>query len=67
MVSFSFQACNYQVQWGDGQTDNSSISCASGAATTPRTLTHTYSSAGTYTIRLQRDSQTDTAGVTIVQ
>lgn len=67
-VSLAFEysqaTCNYQVQWGDGFTDNASGGC-SGSGKANKTLTHTYTAAGTYTISLFRDGQKDTVGITI--
>jgi peptidoglycan hydrolase-like protein with peptidoglycan-binding domain len=60
----------YDLDWGDGTAHASQAdgSCASGVAS--KEVTHTYPSAGTYTIILKRGSSlnfTDTAGITIVQ
>jgi peptidoglycan hydrolase-like protein with peptidoglycan-binding domain len=60
----------YDLDWGDGSshTLQSEGTCSSG--TIGKEVTHTYSSAGAYTIVLKRGSSlnsTDTAAITIVQ
>jgi hypothetical protein len=75
----SAEACNsYELKWGDNKStvthdsgDTSGISCTQSVLT--KTFSHTYSSNGTYTLRLKRGSgeladltSEETATVTIV-
>jgi PKD repeat protein len=64
-LTFDF-SCAYTVNWGDGTVDNQ-VPAAGGCTTavTPKTLNHTYTAAGNYTITLTRGSQSNTVGVTI--
>jgi len=50
----------YQLDWGDGSgyASQSQGSCSSGATT--KSLSHTYTATGTYTLRLKRGSSLDT-------
>ncbi|MBI5470661.1 peptidoglycan-binding protein [Candidatus Kaiserbacteria bacterium] len=70
-ITFSLgSSCSpYTLTWGDGSNDNytgppQGTSCAQ-SVVSGLTKTHTYGSAGSYTITLTRGSQVDTAGVTI--
>lgn len=70
LFDLSSSCARYDLDWGDGTThaSQSEGSCASGAI--GKELSHTYSSAGAYTVTLKRGSSLnsiDTAGVTIVQ
>ena len=57
----------YDLDWGDGSAHvtqtQSTGSCAQ--VVTDKTFTHTYSQAGSYTIKLIRATRTDTASITI--
>lgn len=60
----------YDLDWGDGTSHVTQAegSCSQGSVT--KQISHTYSSGGTYTLKLQRGAQlssTDTIGVVIVQ
>lgn len=60
------QCNNYTLTWGDGTNSNpQSGVCASSTSLTTYENTHTYSTAGQYTITLTRGSRTDTAGINI--
>jgi PKD repeat protein len=65
-ISFEYSptTCNYQINWGDNNADNSPGGC-NGTDLVTKNITHTYGSAGAYTITLKRDNQVSTAGVTI--
>ena len=69
LVDINSSCSRYDLDWGDGSTHaaQSEGSCNSGTVT--KDLSHTYSSAGSYTITLKRGAAltfTDTAAVTIV-
>lgn len=63
----TFSCTGYSVSWGDGQGSNEIPNCASGSANvrTSKSLSHTYSGNGSYTIQLKRGEQTDTASIVI--
>ena len=67
-ASFDVGVCDgYVLLWGDGYTSNqtSTTSCSSNSITT-KTLSHTYSAAGTYSIELTRADQKELVEVVIV-
>lgn len=56
----------YNLDWGDNSTPATQSQGTSCAQTlTAKTFTHTYGQAGSYTIRVVRGSQTDTASISI--
>jgi PKD repeat protein len=64
-MQFEYTLCQgYAVDWGDTTTDTGQSACGS-SATATKTLAHTYTSAGSYTIKLTRSSQIDTASIVI--
>jgi PKD repeat protein len=68
-VSLIFDfSCSYSVNWGDTVVDTqvpAAGTCTTGTAS--KTLNHTYTAGGNYTITLTRGSQTNTIGVNISQ
>lgn len=70
IFDLSSSCARYDLDWGDNSshTMQSEGSCSGGSV--GKEVTHTYSSAGAYTITLKRGSSlnyADTAGITIVQ
>jgi plastocyanin len=63
--NYDTSACEVSIQWGDGSSINpTGCSNLTGQLQT-YTQTHTYAQAGSYTITLERASQTSTVGVSI--
>lgn len=70
LFDLSSSCARYDLDWGDGTAHASQSEGSCNPGTVGKELTHTYSSSGSYTIRLKRGSSlnyTDTAGITIVQ
>ncbi|MDR3571973.1 MAG: hypothetical protein P4L81_07380 [Candidatus Pacebacteria bacterium] len=66
-LQFQIGPCaSYSINWGDGASSPGTGPCG-GTSNTTQTTTHTYASAGTYSVVLTRGSQTNTVGVTITQ
>ncbi|OGG57701.1 hypothetical protein A2765_06210 [Candidatus Kaiserbacteria bacterium RIFCSPHIGHO2_01_FULL_56_24] len=70
LFDLSSTCSRYDLDWGDGTAHASQAEGSCSASAVSKDLTHTYPSAGAYTIVLKRGSSlnfTDTAGITIVQ
>ncbi|HTR18677.1 MAG TPA: peptidoglycan-binding protein [Candidatus Paceibacterota bacterium] len=62
---YDTNGCQVSIQWGDGTAINPTGCSTFSGQTQTYTQTHTYAQAGSYTITLQRASQTNSVGVSI--
>lgn len=63
-LQFPINNCNYSINWGDGKIEPAPSNCTAPAT---KSLTHTYTQGGSYTIAVTRAGKTETAGVVISQ